>query len=195
MFILSCCFPRSPTKIFFFLKALWKLRKAVELNCYVSPLWVKGIQGTQDSPGRYPCMSASAPHCREHPKGWQDHSLFFKDSGTHFWEGHSPTGVNVFMKRTSHSPTSMTPESPKEEDSAPEALPMHIGPAEAISGPLRSFKLLVNLPKGSAVHCCITLLTFPTGVFKCINLKAVSKEYAYRDCDKTSFNWDTMVSH
>ena len=76
-----------------------------------------------------------------------------------------------------------------------QALPMQMDPTGAIAGPQGSSMLPAGLPKGPTVPCYITALTFPAGAFKHIILKASGKEYAYWGCDKTSSNWDTMVSH
>ena len=87
------------------------------------------------------------------------------------------------------------PESLKEKEPALQASPMQIGPHKAIAGLSGSSKLPAGWPKGPPVPCHIAALTCPAGAFRHINLKASGKEYDCGMGDKTSSNWDTMVSH
>ena len=82
--------------------------------------------------------------------------------------------------------------SPKEEEFEPQEMTIQIGHAEAIADPLGSSPLPVGLPKGP---CYIATLTLPAGAFKHTNLKASGKEYACRECHKTSSTQDPMMSH
>ena len=40
----------------------------------------------------------------------------------------------------------------------------------------------------------IDKLTLPAGAFRCTNVKNSTKVYTCRECNKTSFNWGTLVS-
>ena len=86
------------------------------------------------------------------------------------------------------------PASPREEDPVLHVLSMQMGPTKTIDGPPGSSTLHAGLPKGHPVSCHIATLTLLGRAFKHINLKASGKEYVCGEYDKTSSNWDAVVS-
>ena len=61
--------------------------------------------------------------------------------------------------------------------------------------PKGSCMLPLGLPKGPLDPCYIADLSLPAKAFKSINFKDSGKIYMYSKCDKTSSNWESMVSH
>ena len=72
---------------------------------------------------------------------------------------------------------------------------MQLDPTEAMLASQETLHSLQVCPRGPSVPCDITALILLARAFKHINLKASGKDYACWECDKTSSNWDTMVSH
>ena len=68
-------------------------------------------------------------------------------------------------------------------------------PPKAIAGPLGSSILPTVLHRGPPVPCSIHQLALPAESFRYVNLKGFGKMCICKECDRTSSNWDNMVSH
>ena len=155
---------------------------------------VRGTPGAWDGPGRNPYLSASGPPHRWGLWDWlQGYSFSLRDCGTHSLEVMDSCWCKFIPTKSLSLSYGYGASIPQGRRAG--TMTRQSGLTEAIAGPLESSTLPTSLPKGPPVPCHISTLTLPSRAFKHINLKASSKEYACRECDKTSSNQDTMVSH